>query len=121
MIDFAGSVLDPLYLAIGVPATVTPGATSTPVAMTAMDQTSGVVVTEGRTGLQAIKSACSLRMSELTANGLAPSDLTGGGTGGTITLYPGAANEADWRIESYALKPSPSGPGEVQLILIKVP
>jgi hypothetical protein len=120
MIDFSSAVLDPIYLAIGVPAIVTPGATSTPVDMTAMDMTSGVVVTEGKLGLQAIKPACSLRVSELTANGLVPSDLSAGGAG-TVTLYPGAANEVTWRIESYSPKSSPSGPGEVQLILIKVP
>jgi hypothetical protein len=121
MIDFSSLVLDPLYLAIGVPATVTPGATSTPVDMTAMDQTNGVVVTEGKLGLQAIKPACSLRLTELAANGIAPSDLSAGGAG-TVTLYPGAINEVTWRIESYSLKPTPSGPGgEVQLILIKVP
>ncbi|HMF50555.1 MAG TPA: hypothetical protein VK603_18015 [Candidatus Saccharimonadales bacterium] len=118
-IDFPSALFDPIYLALGVQAIVTPGATSTPVEMLAMDQTAGIIVTEGKLGIQAIKPACSLRARELTANNLQPSDLKDG----TITLWPDTADEQTWRIENYSIKPSPTGnlAGEVQLILIKVP
>lgn len=119
MIDFPGTLFDPIYLTLGVQAIVTPGATQTPVEMTAMDQTAGIIVTEGKLGIQAIKPACSLRGRELTANGIAPADLKDG----TITLWPDTPDERVWRIENYSVKPSPNGEmaGEVQLILIKVP
>lgn len=119
MIDFPGALYDPIYLAMGVQAELVPGGTGVPVEVLVMDQTAGVIVTEGKSGLQAIKPACSVRGRELTANNIELPDLKDG----TIRMWPDTVDEKTWRIETYSVKPSPSGnlAGEVQLILIKVP
>jgi hypothetical protein len=58
-------------------------------------------------------------MRELVSVGIStPKSLIGG----TISLRPGTPDQADWRIESYQPKPSPTGEaaGELQLILVKL-
>jgi hypothetical protein len=100
------------------PALLTPSTDADELAITVIDETSGAVVTLGKLGIQSIKPVVSVRASELTAAGLIPSDLSGG----SLILRPNTPQESCWRIESYALKPSPAGElaGEVQIILIKV-
>lgn len=116
-IDFGAVLLDPLYATLGVAATLTVPSVTAAMPVTAIDGTSGVVIEQGKLGLQTIKPVASLRMRELTGLGLVASQLKNG----TISLRPGSADQADWRIESYAIKPNPSGEtaGEVQLILVK--
>src|SRR5579859_6295973 len=112
-IDFGATLLDPLYATLGVPATLTVLSITAPLSVTAIDDTAGVVIEQGKLGLQSIRPAASLRRRELTSLGvMAPADLIGG----TLALRPGTEDEADWRIESYASKPNPSGEtaGEVQ-------
>jgi hypothetical protein len=111
-------LLDPIYASLGVPATLTVLSITAPLSVTAIDDTAGVVIDQGKLGLQTIHPAASLRRRELTSLGVTQtSELIGG----TISLRPGTADQADWRIESYASKPNPSGEtaGEVQLILVK--
>jgi hypothetical protein len=116
-IDWGATLLDPLYASLGVAATLTVATLTAPVPVTALDQTKGVEIMQGKLGLQTIKPVCSLRMRELATYSLVPSNLIGG----TISLRPSTPDQADWRIESYLTKPNPSGEtaGEVQLILVK--
>ena len=117
MIDFGTALIDPIYASLGVPATLTAPTVLSSMPVTAIDDTAGVVIEQGRLGLQSIKPAASVRRRELTSFSVTPSQLIGG----TITLRPGTDDEATWRIESHAAKPNPSGEtaGEVQLILVK--
>lgn len=117
-IDWGAVLLDPLYAARGVPAILTVPSITGPLPVTALDNTAGIVIDQGRLTLQTIKPAASLRRRELTSLGVAqPSALIGG----TIDLRPGTPDEATWRIESFIPKPNPTGEtaGEVQLILVK--
>jgi hypothetical protein len=113
------SVFDTIYgdSNFGTPALLTPSTDADELAITVIDETSGAVVTLGKLGIQSIKPAVSVRGSELTAAGLIPSDLSGG----SVILRPNTPQETCWRIENYALKPSPAGElaGEVQIILIR--
>ena len=117
-IDFGSALLDPIYATLGVAATLTVPGLTAPISVTAIDDTSGIEINQGKLGLQTIRPVASLRMRELATNGLAPSDLISG----EIALRPGTPDEAGWRIETYRTKPNPTGEtaGEVQLILVKI-
>jgi len=118
-IDYPSLLFDPIYQTMGVPARLTPQSTGVGVDVTVLDDTSGAVVISGSLGIQTIKPAASIRGTELVANDLLPKDLAG--PLARLTLRPGDPGEVTWRIESYALKPSPSGEmaGEIQLVLIR--
>jgi hypothetical protein len=117
--DWDAVLLVPLYASLGVPATLTVATLTALVPVTALDDTKGIEITQGKSGLLTIKPVCSLRMRELATFGLVPSNLIGG----TISLRPGTPDQADWHIESHLPKPNPSGEtaGETQLILTKAP
>ncbi|WP_375782911.1 hypothetical protein ACE10Z_23645 [Bradyrhizobium sp. Pha-3] len=113
-------MLDTIYSTdIAAPAILTAPAVTAPMDVMAVDETSGAVIEGkgGNIGVQTVRPACRLRMTELASYQVRPADLIGG----TISLRPGTPDQAVWRIESSVLKPSAYGEtsGEVQLILVK--
>lgn len=106
MIDFNAVLLDPIYDAFGVEASLEASGTVT---LTVIDDTQGVVLDTG-TSLQfaAAKPAARVRLSELTANNIAREDLKDA----AITF-----NGNSWTIAATQPKPLPDGPGELYLIL----
>ena len=104
--------LDQIYFDFAVAATLTAGTGTgaTPLAVTAIDKTEGLELTE-QNGLQTIRPAACVRMSELTAAGIAHAELETG----TLALP-----DKTWRIHSHMLRPTPDGElkGEVILFLM---
>ena len=104
--------LDQIYFDFGVAAILTPG-TGTgadPVAVMAIDKTEGLELTD-QNGLQTIRPAASIRMSQLTDAGIAHAELDNGSL---------ALTDKTWRIHSHLLRPTPDGElkGEVILFLL---
>jgi hypothetical protein len=106
MIDFNGLLLDPLYDAFGVEASLEASGTVT---LTVIDDTQGVIL-DTNTGLQfaAAKPAARVRMSELAANNIAREDLKDAAI---------SFNGGDWTIVATQPKPTSSGASELYLIL----
>lgn len=106
MIDFNAVLLDPVYDAFGVAASLEASGT---VMITVIDDTQSVAL-DTNTGLQfaAAKPAARVRLSELAANGIVREDLKDA----TITF-----NGNSWTITATQPKPLPDGPGELYLIL----
>jgi hypothetical protein len=98
--------------AMAVDAVILPPTSGAPVAVRAMDKTSGVVLaTDTDAEYQSVVAVAVVQMTALADAGLvADTDLDGG----TITLDGKA-----WTIKQHRLKPSPEGElrGEVVLIL----
>lgn len=107
MIDFAGLLLDPIYDALGVCATLYASSTVT---LTVLDKTEGVLLESANSpiGLATSKPAATVRLSELAANSLTRETIKGR----LITF-----NGFTWVIKATQPKPVPSGPGELYLIL----
>jgi hypothetical protein len=82
-----------------------------------IDHTAGAAFQQAARGvtltIETIKPVAFMRQSSLTALGLAITDLEGGQL--TIKHDSGAIT---WAIKSYQVKPTPSGPGEIEIILI---
>lgn len=104
--------LDEIYADFGVSATLTAGTGTgaTGLSVTAIDKTEGLTLTD-QNGLQTIRPAACVRMSELTAAGIAHADLETGSL---------ALPAKTWRIHSHMLRPTPDGElkGEVILFLM---
>lgn len=113
MIDFDGLLFAPIYDTLGVEATLTTvdGIVKT---ITVKDETSGVILESGNNNFQMAtsKPAACVRVSELSANGLARKDLSGAAI---------SFNGNDWKVIAIQPKPVSSGPGEFYLILQSAP
>jgi hypothetical protein len=93
-------------------------------ALRVMDKTAGSTVQEaagisGRITIETIRPVARIRQRELTdaepdGRGLAVTDLEGA----LLTITHEDAPAVTWKIKSYQIKPTPSGPGEIELILI---
>lgn len=107
MIDFAGLLLDPIYDALGVCATLYASSTVT---LTVLDKTEGVLLESPNSRLQigTSKPAACVRLSELACNNIGREDLK------DATIH---FNGNDWKIVATQAKPLPSGAGELYLIL----
>lgn len=113
-VDTAGilyGVDSPLYDIIGVPAVFDAGDTGGPVDITVIDKTEGIEVESGGDiAVNTFRPACAVRAVELTAKGIALSDLKDA----EITF-----SGKTWTIENKLNRPGPSGlsTGEFYLIL----
>ena len=113
-IDFDAAVLAPIYQTLGVSATLT---TQSPAggnyAVTVIDNTAGGAVDEtvraGHIAIESIRPVAVMRQAELAALGLILMDLEGADL---------KIRDVTWRIKAYQVKPSPSGDGEIKLILL---
>lgn len=106
-------MLDRIYESeIGVSATLTAGTGTGAdgLSVTVIDKTSGLEISD-QENLQTIRPAAIVRMAELTAAGIAHSELDSGSL---------ALAAKTWRIHSHFLKPNPDGElkGEVVLLLM---
>jgi hypothetical protein len=104
--------LDSIYSSpIAVEATLAPDSSPGAVTVSVIDKTIGIEIVGDNASEMTIKPAAYIRMSELTANGLARGDLNEG----TLTI-----NGKAWRIKAHALRPSPDGEltGEVCVFLM---
>lgn len=109
MIDFGALLYDPIYAVLGVPALLTPSTDASEIPLTVIDKTEGVAIDEGNgISISTIKPAAMVRMSEITAKGMTRDDLKKGSI---------CFNGHDWTIVATQPKPSPSGSGELYLIL----
>ena len=111
-VDWQGHY-DALYDILGVEATLASSGGSSGNVI-AIDKTAGMVVPDARTQIDTVRPVARVRARELTAAGVALSDLPEG----TITL-----NGATWRIKSYRPMQAPTGEteGEIMLILLNEP
>lgn len=105
MIDINRLLYDPIYQAKGVAATLGSGAQ-----VTVIDDTNGVTI-DGPLGIETIGPSCRVRMTELTANNIATTALTGD----SIEF-----NGASWRIKTFRMMPNANGEndGQVRLMLL---
>lgn len=109
-------MLDPLYAALGVPATITiPADDSSDVEvivsdLTVIDKTGGVTIGDHDAQIDTLEPACCIRHAELTANDLTIADIDGA----SIEF-----NGSRWKIKGAPKRPVPNGAkkGEVLLIL----
>lgn len=111
MIDFSTLLYDPIYRAFGVPATIL-CLYGTSFELTVIEKTSGVEVFDGTGSIKTIRPAVVVRVSELSAQGLAPIDLEGASIEVASKLS---------RIKAMMPKPAPTGEadGELYLFLIE--
>ncbi len=86
--------------------------------VTIIDHTAGLAVTEparpGRITVETIRPVAYLRHSALLALGLALGDLEGA----ELTINYADLPPVTWSIKSYQVEPTPTGAGQIQLILI---
>jgi hypothetical protein len=84
-----------------------------------IDHTSGLAVQQPARGstltIETIKPVAYMRRSSLAALGLALTDLEGASL--TIVHSDTGGVDVTWGIRSYQDKPTPSGPGEIEIIL----
>ena len=108
MIDYSALLYDPIYDALGVPATLTAGATE--VALTVIDDTRPTTNTSGGVEVRSVGPGAFARIPELSDNGIARDDYMD-----AILAFNGRA----WVVRSYELRGSPNGEdaGEVRFLL----
>lgn len=109
--DYSTLLYSPVYSLLGVSAQLTPALVgSTPITITVLDKTAGVVINE-TIDIQTIRPAAAVRAYEILDQGVGTGDLDGG----TLEF-----NEKTWRIDMHHMKPSPGGErsGEIMMFLI---
>ena len=124
-VDFDDVLLSPIYdgdiasdatltLASGVSYSTLPDATT----LRVIDHTAGLAVRQPARGatltIETIRPVAFMRQASLTALGLAITDLEGG----QLTIHHDGVPDVTWGIKAYQVKPTPSGPGEIEIILI---
>ncbi|MEK9752512.1 MAG: hypothetical protein VW338_04775 [Rhodospirillaceae bacterium] len=110
MIDYAAALLDPVYDALAIDATLTLAPGSPPLTVQAIDKTGGMAVGDG-VSLETVRPVAAVRMAELDALGVSRAALAG------AVL---AINGNDWHVKDVMQKPAPAGEhvGEFYLILM---
>ena len=109
MLDYSALMYDPVYAELGVPATLTAGASE--ISLTVIDETKPATTTVGTTGeLRSVGPSACARIPELDAKGIARA------------AYMDAAlmfNGRSWTVRSYELTGNPNGEdkGEVRFLL----
>lgn len=106
-IDWARTLYDPAYAAIGVPATLDLGSLGS-FDLTVLDKTSGVEISQGQLGIYTQKPAAVVRVGELDDNSITLADLD---------RAPITFNGNTWKIAAHEVRSSPDGAAEVYLIL----
>jgi hypothetical protein len=108
MIDYSALLYDPIYDVLGVPATLTAGASA--VDLTVIDETRPKTRTEGGVETSSVGPGAFVRIPELVANGVARSDWIGA----TLTF-----NGRIWIVREAPVQGSPNGEdlGEVRFLL----
>jgi hypothetical protein len=108
MIDFSADLYDPIYSVLGVPATLTAGAST--VDLTVVDETRPKTRTEGGVETSSVGPGAFVRIPELVAKGIARSDWIGA----TLTF-----NGRTWTVREAPVQGSPNGEdlGEVRFLL----
>jgi hypothetical protein len=89
-------------------------------ALRVIDCTAGQAVQQAARGgsltIETIRPVAYMRESSLRALGLVVADIEGGEL--TIDHTDTGGDAVTWGIKSYQVKPTPSGPGEIEIILI---
>ena len=124
-LDFDDVLLFPIYdgdiasdatltLASGASYSTLPDGTT----LRVIDHTAGLAVTQPARGatltIETIRPVAFMRQASLTALGLAITDLEGG----QLTIHHDGVPDVTWGIKAYQVKPTPSGPGQIEIILI---
>jgi streptogramin lyase len=112
-LDWKSLLYAPIHQILGESATLYPVGSGSPVAMTVLDKTGGIEVSDGSgVDIGTVRPAAVLRKHELTNAGLTNADLEG------ATL---ALNGKFWLVKSWFPRPAPNGEtdGEVWLIMIE--
>ncbi|MCK1668625.1 hypothetical protein [Bradyrhizobium sp. 153] len=105
--DYQAALLDPIYITVGVPCTLTIGAVDRPVI--ALDKTAGFALPVGNGEVQTVAPAAVVRMRELAALGVAPDDVDDAAL---------SINGGVWVVVSHQMKPSPKGEADGEVILL---
>lgn len=108
MIDYSALLYDPIYAELGVPATLTAGASE--ITLTVIDETRPKTNTSGSVEVRSVGPGAFARIPELTEKGIARADYQ------DAVL---AFNGRTWVVRSYELRGSPNGEdlGEVRFLL----
>lgn len=122
MPDFDRDLFDPIYATdVAVDAVLTTSGDGAPAGafpVRVIDHTAGLAVAEGarsgRITLETVKPVARMRHAALLELGLALPDLSGA----TLTISHDGMPPVLWNVKSYQVKPSPSGLGEIDLILV---
>lgn len=108
--DFQASLYDPIYSVYGVPVRLlVPAVSGNWLDATGLDKSAGADVGDKGAQIQTIKPACKLRMTELTALGVAVENL------------PDAKlqmNGVQYAVTTYKLVPNPNGPRDGQVLAV---
>jgi hypothetical protein len=114
MIDYSADLYDPVYEAIGVPATLTAAGTAGEIALTVIDQTRRKTQTSNGVGVHSVEPAAFARVPELTAQGIARDDYKG-----SVLTFNGRS----WIVRHFDITGSPNGEdfGEVLFQLMAAP
>jgi len=108
MIDYSALLYDPIYDVLGVPATLTVGATE--VALTVVDDLKPKVEASGGLQTRGVEPGAFARMPELSALGVAINDCIG-----AVLAFNGRS----WTVRNFDLRGNPNGEdaGEVRFLL----
>ena len=109
MIDYSAMLYDPVYVELGVEATLTAGAAAA-VTLTVIDDTRPKTNTSGTVEVRSVGPGAYARIPELAGQGIARDDYM------DAVL---AFNGRTWVVRSYELRGSPNGEdvGEVRFLL----
>ena len=109
MIDYQTVLYDPIYEALGVPATLISAGGAT-ASISVIDKTTGVALSD-RMNVESIRPVARVRTAELVSAGIAAGDLPESQL---------SFNGATWRVKAARLMPAPTGQttGETMLILL---
>ena len=111
MIDYSADLYDPVYEAIGVPATLTPVGTAGEIALTVIDDTRPKrQASGGGVEVSSVAPGAFARMPELVANGIVPDEFEGA----VLTF-----NGRSWIVRNHEMGGNPNGEnfGQVRFLL----
>jgi hypothetical protein len=108
--DYRGSLYDPIYAALGVPAVLTLTSASA-FELTMIPKMVGSALSVGQNGVavQTVRPGAVVRMYELAAKSVAVGDLAGSEL---------ALNDKIWTVTAHLPRPSPHGEGDGEVLLL---